>query len=615
MSKKNNKKDVNRVEFKLKDFFVEKLKLENGKLYFGSNTKVREIANLLKIDIKKVFRDSGIDPRQGEDHILDDEQTIELALKNNFDFEKVDDVSSVNVVEKILTIMEKQSWDDKVKIEEKPPVVTIMGHVDHGKTTLLDTIRKSNLTKKESGGITQKIGAYQIKHNDKKLTFIDTPGHEAFTKMRANGSKVTDIAVIVVAADDSVKPQTRESIDHANAANVPIIIAINKMDSPRKNLKKVTKDLMKLNVVSEEQGGEVPFVEISALNGEGIDNLLETIILMAELLELKSPTNILASGTVIESNIHKQRGNLITVIVQNGTLKIGDSIIVDDFVGRIKAMHNDLGVSLKEVTPGIPVEIFGVGSSPLVGSKFVGINDNESAKVADEIHSARLNTLRNVNGEKKNVRDLFTKLTDNKKIFNIILKTDSFGVMEAISSNLEKMSSDDIEIKIIRKDVGEVSTTDVTLAEASKALIYTFNLKTPNKILSLTKNKNIDILEFDIIYKIFEDVEKKLLGLHEDKFEEIEIGKVEIKKIFTSSKIGTILGAIVREGVIKNDSIIEVINNNKIILKTTVKSLQFEKTQLREVSKGRECGIVLKEQEIILKEGDILISKELVKIN
>ncbi len=609
---KKGKKNEHRVEFELKDFFVEKLNFENGKLEFGSNARVDEVAKVIGIDIKKALIDSGLGKDADHHHILDDEQIAELALNNDIDFEKVDDVSPVNVVDKIITIMEAQEWTEEAQVEERAPVITIMGHVDHGKTTLLDTIRKSNLTSKEAGGITQTIGAYQIEVKGKKLTFIDTPGHEAFTEMRANGSKVTDLVIIVVAADDSIMPQTRESIDHAKAAGVPIIVAVNKMDSQGADIERVKTDLAKVDVVAEDWGGDIPFVPISALKGEGIDQLIENVILTTEMQDLKAPVNVLASGTVIESNIHKHKGNLVSVIVQNGTLKVGDDIIMDDFMGRVKAMHDDMGKSLREAVAGTPVEIYGIGKSPIVGSKFVVTKNKDANKIADEIHDARLNKLRT--RSTKSAADLFAMMGNAKKAFNVILKADALGVLEAISGKIEAISTDEVEVKVIRKEVGEISTTDVTLAEASKGHIYTFNLKTTPAVEAMAKNKQVNVFEFDIIYKMFEDIENKINGLTEDKFEEVEIGKAEVMQLFSFSKVGTILGSIVRDGSVKRDSIIDIERNGEIVATSKVKSLQFEKDQLKEAVKGRECGITLEEQKIEFKEGDILIAKELVKV-
>lgn len=613
MAKNKNKKEEHRVEFSLKDFFVEKLKFENNILYFGSNTRVNEVAKIIGITIEKALVDSGLDKTQDKDHILDDEQIAELAINNNIEFEKVNDISAVNVIENILSIIKKQDWPKEANVKERPPVVTIMGHVDHGKTTLLDTIRKSSLTKKEAGGITQTIGAYQIEKFGKKITFIDTPGHEAFTEMRANGSKVTDIVIIVVAADDSIMPQTRESIDHAKAAGVPIIVAVNKMDTIGADFEKVKNDLVKLDVIAEDLGGTVPFVPISALKGDGIDKLIETVLLTASLEELKSPENILASGTVIESNIHKQKGNLVTVIVQNGTLKVGDSIIIDDFTGRIKSMNDELGKRITDATPGTPLEIYGIGNAPIAGSKFVVTKDKDSQKIADTIHFARLNKLR----KRKNFSalDLFSQIANAKKTFNVILKSDAIGVLDAIYAKVQDISTEDIKVNVVRKDVGEITTTDVTLATASNAHIYTFNIKTSTAIKALTKNKGVNVFEFDIIYKLFEDIEEKLSGLTEDKFEEIEVGRAEVIKIFSFSKVGSIAGSKVKEGSIKRNSLINVERNGKIIAMSKIKSLQFEKDQLKEAITGRECGIVLEDKSINLQEGDFLVAKELIKLN
>jgi len=605
-----NKNKENRIQFKLSDFLVKKLSFKNNVLLFGTNVSVNELSKITGISEVSLAISAGLDKTQ-INHILDDEQIAEIAIANNFEFEKIDDISEENVVSKILKIMAEKKWPKEDLIETRAPIITIMGHVDHGKTTLLDVIRKSHLTKKEVGGITQTIGAYQIEFNGKKLTFIDTPGHEAFTEMRANGSKVTDIAIIVVAADDALMPQTKESIDHAKAAGVPIIVAVNKMDVVGADMEKVIKQMAEYNVIAEQWGGDVPFVPISALKGEGIDKLMENLLLTAEVLELKAPTNILASGTVIESNIHKQKGNLISVIIQNGTLKVGDKLIVDDFMGNVKAMHDDNGKMIQEATPGTPVEIYGIGASPNVGSNFVVSIDKDTQKIADVIHNARLNRLRKRHG--KSVEDLFALMENSKKSFNIILKADALGVLNAIAARVEQISSEDIEVKIIRKEVGEITSTDVILAEASNAHIYTFNTKTSQQIFALTKNKNINIFEFDIIYKLFEDIEDKINGLTEDKFEKIEIGRAIIKQIFNFSKIGKIAGSEVKKGVVKMNSLISIVRDGKNIFDGEIESLKIGKDSVKEVTVGRECGIVIKNLNIDIKEGDELIIQELVK--
>ncbi len=610
MAKKN--KNDHRIEYSLSSFYREKLTFENGTLYFGSNARLDEVAKVVGIPVEKALKDSGLGKGQNPHHILDDEQIAELAINNGFEFEKVDDVSEVNVVSKINTLLDNYEWSDDVEITKRPPVITIMGHVDHGKTTLLDTIRKSRLTAKEAGGITQTIGAYQIENNGNKLTFIDTPGHEAFTEMRANGSKVTDIVIIVVAADDSIMPQTRESIDHAKAAGVPIIVAVNKMDAPGADIEKVKTDLTQLEVIPEDWGGDIPFMPISALKGEGIEELIETVMLTSEMLELKSPENVLGAGSVIESNVHKQRGNLVSVIVQYGTLKIGDTVIMDDFTGTVKAMHDDNGKQVQAATPGTPVEIYGIGNAPLVGSKFVVTKEKDAQKIADATHEARLNQLRS--GSKKSAADLFAQLSNSKKAFNVIVKADALGVLEAISAKVANLQTDDIEVKIVRKDVGEITTTDVTLAEASNASIYTFNVKTSQQIQALTKNKQVPVNEFDIIYKLFEDIENKINGLTEDRFEEKYLGRADVLQLFSFSKVGTIAGSRVTDGVIKRNSLIDIERDGEIIFSGEIESLRVEKDQIKEVATGRECGIVIKDLNIDLQEGDSLIAKELVKI-
>ncbi len=610
MAKKINKKNDHRIEFKLSDFFVDKLRFEKNKLYFGTDTRLYEVAELIHENPNNLALFLGI--TKGVDHILDDEQVAEIALHKNFDFEKVDDVSAENVVIKITKLLRKKTdWPKEAHIQKRTPVFTIMGHVDHGKTTLLDVIRKSNLTAKEAGGITQTIGAYQIEHQGQKMTFIDTPGHAAFTAMRANGSKVTDIAIILVAADDSIMPQTKESIDHALAANVPIVVAINKMDMPGANPTKVKDDLAQNGVVVEELGGEVPVVEISAFKGKNIDKLLDTLLLQADILDLKAPTNILGAGSVIESNLHKQKGNLVSILVQMGTIKQGDVIIIDDFRATIKALHNDLGNPVLEAGPGMPVELYGLGAAPLVGSKFVVIKDlKEADKIASTIHDARMNMLRKV--EKPSALDLFAKLDNNKKQFNIILKADGLGVLQALETKILSFANDEFDIDIVRKDVGEITDTDITLADASHASIYTFNQKVPQRLEQQIKSRGINIFSFDIIYQLFEDIETKLLGLADDVFLENKTGSAEIIQIFTFSKVGKIAGCIVRDGKIFQNSLVRIFRNEKVIFEGEIASLRVMKDQVKEVTSGKECGILIKNFNDFLI-GDILEIYELIK--
>jgi len=605
-------KKQKRISFNLSDFYVDKLNFENGKLSFGTNTLLSEVTELVGFDKKKAIKILELDAKQ-PDHILSDDQVAELAMEAGFEFEKVDDVSAENVVSKIKELVENKEWPEEANLVEKSPVITIMGHVDHGKTTLLDTIRKSRLTAKEAGGITQTIGAYQVEVRNKKLTFIDTPGHEAFTQMRANGAAVTDIVIIIVAADDSIMPQTRESIDHAKAAGVPIVVAVNKMDAPGANIEKVKQDLTEVNIVPEDWGGDVPFVPISALKGEGIEDLFDVLLLQSEMLELKSPTNILGSGTVVETNVDKNRGTLVSIIVQNGTLQTGDTVIVDDFIARVKGLTNDQGKTVREAVAGEPVEIYGLGETPIVGSRFVVIDDlKEANKVAATIKQAKENASRF--RRTGNPMDLFAQMQGQKKTYNIILKADGLGVLAAISAKLEGLSTEDVDVKVIRQDVGEITSTDITLATASNAHIYSFNVKTSAQIESQLKAKQLSVNTFDIIYKLFEDVELKVSGMTEIKKEEVYTGRAEVRALFSFSKVGTIAGCMVTDGTIKRGSIISVMRNGEEIERVPMASIRIERDQVKEAVKGKECGITLDGFNDI-QEGDILEAYEEVIVN
>ncbi len=606
----NKNKKNERIEFNPFDFFSKKLDFKNNTIYFGSNVRLDELANLINISNTEALKLLGLN-RLNPNHILNEEQIAEIAISKNLSFEKVDDVSEENILSKINSILKNKQWPKEVEFIDRTPVVTIMGHVDHGKTTLLDFIRKANVAGKEAGGITQKIGAYQIERNNKKISFIDTPGHEAFTEMRANGSKVTDIAIVVIAADDSIMPQTKESIEHAKAANVPIIVAVNKMDKVGADIEKVKQELTSIDVMVEEWGGDVPIVPISALKGEGIDELLDVIQLNSELLDLKVPLNILASGTVIESNVDKRKGSLVSIIVKNGILKIGDTILIDDQVVKVKSLYDENGKIVKEARPGTPVEIYGLGFTPVVGTNFFVSKAKGIQKIADTLHEQKLNSLR-----KRKVLsplELLKNSVNNKKELNIILKANSLGVLSAMSSKIEQFSNEDIDVKIIRKDVGEITNADVSLAEASKAIIYQFDLKTPTQIEPMIKSRGVNVLSFDIIYKLFEDIQDKVSGSVEDKFEEVKIGTAEVRQKFEFSKIGSIAGSMITDGVIKRDSIIKVYRKNNLIAETVVSSLRVEKDNIKEVKKGKECGIVLKDFNEFT-EGDIFEVYELKKV-
>ena len=503
--------------------------------------------------------------------------------------------------------------DDPKDLVERPPVITIMGHVDHGKTTLLDTIRKTNVASGEAGGITQAIGAYQIEYNGKKLTFIDTPGHAAFTEMRARGASITDIVIIIVAADDGVMPQTKEAIDHAKAAGVPIIVAVNKIDKPTANVEKVLTEMSANGLQPEEWGGDIMFVNISAVTGEGIDDLLERILLLSELGELKANPNRYASGTVIESKLDKNSGVVTNILVQNGTLRLGDPIVVGNISGKVRTLKNDKGENLVEALPSMPVSITGLSESPSAGDKFMAF---ESEKKAKAIATQR----QKIEKEKQNrpktaisLDDLFSRVEAGEKEINVILKADVKGSEEAVKNSLLKLDVDGIKVNVIRSGIGGISESDVILADASKAIIIGFNIRPDHKVAETAKDKGIEVRYYDIIYKVVEDMEDALKGKLEPEFEEKILGTAEVRKLFKFSKVGTIAGSYVTSGVIKRNANSRIIRDGIVINDSTIASIAREKDQVKEVKQGLECGITIDNFNDI-KEGDVIEAYELVEI-
>ena len=503
--------------------------------------------------------------------------------------------------------------DDPKDLVERPPVITIMGHVDHGKTTLLDTIRKTNVASGEAGGITQAIGAYQIEYNGKKLTFIDTPGHAAFTEMRARGASITDIVIIIVAADDGVMPQTKEAIDHAKAAGVPIIVAVNKIDKPTANVEKVLTEMSANGLQPEEWGGDIMFVNISAVTGKGIDDLLERILLLSELGELKANPNRYASGTVIESKLDKNSGVVTNILVQNGTLRLGDPIVVGNISGKVRTLKNDKGENLVEALPSMPVSITGLSESPSAGDKFMAF---ESEKKAKAIATQR----QKIEKEKQNrpktaisLDDLFSRVEAGEKEINVILKADVKGSEEAVKNSLLKLEVDGIKVNVIRSGIGGISESDVILADASKAIIIGFNIRPDHKVAETAKDKGIEVRYYDIIYKVVEDMEDALKGKLEPEFEEKILGTAEVRKLFKFSKVGTIAGSYVTSGVIKRNANSRIIRDGIVINDSTIASIAREKDQVKEVKQGLECGITIDNFNDI-KEGDVIEVYELVEI-
>ena len=488
-----------------------------------------------------------------------------------------------------------------------------MGHVDHGKTTLLDTIRKTNVAGGEAGGITQAIGAYQIEYNGKKITFIDTPGHAAFTEMRARGASITDIVIIIVAADDGVMPQTKEAIDHAKAAGVPIIVAVNKIDKPTANVEKVLTEMSASGLQPESWGGDIMFVNISAVTGEGIDDLLERIILLSEISELKANPNRYASGTVIESKLDKASGVVTNLLIQNGTLRLGDPIVVGTISGKVRTLKNDKGENLVEATPSMPVSITGLSESPSAGDKFMAFESEKKAKkIAEErreIEQAR----RNKPKTQVSLEDLFNRREAGEKEINIILKADVKGSEEAVKNSLLKLDVEGIKVNVIRSGIGAISESDILLAEASNAIIIGFNIRPEHKISEIAKDKGVDIRLYDIIYKVVEEMESALKGKLEPEYEEVVLGEAEVRKLFKFSKVGTIAGSYVRSGIIKRGAQARVIRDGIVVNDSIIATLAREKNEAKEVKQGLECGITIENFNDI-KEKDIIEAYELREI-
>ncbi|OXS75347.1 translation initiation factor IF-2 [Lysinibacillus sp. KCTC 33748] len=504
------------------------------------------------------------------------------------------------------THFEQTEEINEEELSERPPVVTIMGHVDHGKTTLLDSIRNTKVTAGEAGGITQHIGAYQVTEGDKKITFLDTPGHAAFTTMRARGAKITDLTILVVAADDGVMPQTVEAINHAKAAEVPIIVAVNKMDKPSANPDRVMQELTEHGLVPEAWGGETIFVPISALKGEGIDTLLEMILLVAEVGELKANPNRLALGTVIEAQLDKGRGSVATLLVQDGTLKVGDPIVVGHTYGRVRAMVNDKGRRGKEAGPSTPVEITGLNDVPQAGDRFVVFEDEKTARQVGETRA--MSAIQAQRSEKQRVTldNLFEQMSQGEmKELNLIVKADVQGTVEAMAASLMKIDVEGVNVKIIHTGAGAITESDISLAAASNAIVIGFNVRPDVNAKRAAEEEGVDIRLHRIIYKVIEEIEQAMKGMLDPEFEEKIIGQAEVRQTIKVSKVGTIAGSYVTEGKVTRDSGVRVIRDNVVIFEGELDTLKRFKDEVKEVARGYECGITITNFNDI-KEGDII---------
>lgn len=611
---KLKKKDSSKQEFNMlkKEMYKHKNKLMSNKadeniVVYKNDMSVSDFANALNVsgtEIIKKLMENGLMLSLNQPIDFENAEIIALDYHKTLKKEETQDVANFESFEVV---------DNPEDLVKRPPIVTIMGHVDHGKTTLLDYIRNTHVVDKEFGGITQHIGAYQTKYKDELITFIDTPGHAAFTEMRARGASVTDIVIIIVAADDGVKPQTKEAVDHALSAKVPIIVAVNKIDKPEANIDRVLTEMTEIGITPESWGGDVPFINISAHTGEGIDLLLETILTIAEVNELKANPNRYAIGAVIESRLDKNIGGIASFLIQNGTLRIGDPIVVGTSYAKVRTMKNDRGEAIVEAGPSTPVEITGLTENPSAGDKFMAFEtETEAKKIAEKRASqAKLNS----NASKKvSLDDLFKSVDAGNKEINIVLKADVRGSEEAVKNALEKIKEKDVSVKVIRSGIGAITESDVVLASASNAIIIGFNVVAPATSKDYAKDNNVDIRLYTIIYKLVEDIEASINGMLDPEYEEKIIGEAEIRKIFKFSKIGNIAGSYITSGVVKNNALARVIRDGVVIASDEkIASLQREKDTVKEVKKGFECGITL-EKFNDFKEGDTIEVYEMIEV-
>lgn len=517
---------------------------------------------------------------------LDDETVQLIAMEYNVTATKEEVID--------LDSLEDSDVEDEKNLVERPPIVTIMGHVDHGKTTLLDSIRKAKVAEGEAGGITQHIGAYQVNVNGKKVSFLDTPGHEAFTAMRARGAKVTDIVIIVVAADDGVMPQTREAIDHAKAAHVPMIVAVNKMDKPGANPEKIMNAMADLNLVPEEWGGDTMFVKVSAKTGEGIQDLLESILVVAEVADMKANPNRLATGSVIEARLDKGRGPVTTLLVQNGTLKTGDILVVGACFGKVRRMTDDRGREIKEAKPSTPVEIIGLNDVPVAGDYFKAFaNERQARAIADRRLQVKTDTERRANTS-VSLDELSSAIAEGQlQEVKVIVKTDVQGSAEAIKQALEKIAVETVRVNVIRSTVGAISESDVMLASASNALIIGFNVRPDAVVRKKAEEEGIDIRLYSVIYDAVDEIEKAMKGLLAPVFKEVVLGQAVVRQTFKVSKVGTIAGCMVTDGKMVRNAKVRVLRDGKVIYTSTIGTLKRFQNDAKDVASGYECGMTI----------------------
>ena len=594
---KKEKKEMYKHKEKLMSNAPDK---DENKIVYKEGMTLSMLANLLNdnpVNLIKKFMSLGVMLNMNSPVSFDDAELV--VIDYNKELKKEETMDAANFEKLEIT-------DDESLLETRPPVVTIMGHVDHGKTSLLDKIRESSIVSGEAGGITQHIGAYQVEKNGKKITFIDTPGHAAFTEMRARGAAITDIVIIIVAADDGVMPQTKEAIDHAKAAKVPI-------DKPTANVDKVMTEMTDAGLTPDSWGGDTTFIKISALTGEGIDELLETILLTAEMENLKANPNRYAMGSVIEAKLDKNVGSVVTLLIQNGTLRLGDNVVVGTTFGKVRTLKNDLGIEIASALPSTPVEITGLTELPSAGDKFMAFETEKQAKAIAETRKEKAKQKSNMAKESLSLDDLFSKIEGGKKEINVILKADVKGSEEAVKNSLLKINVEGVKVNVIRSATGAITESDVVLANASEAIIIGFNVRPSSKTKELAKEYNVDIRLHNIIYKVVEELESAMKGMLDPEYEEKVTGEIEVRKLFKFSKVGTIAGSYVTSGIVKSNSKARLIRDGVVIYDGAISSIQREKDTVKEVKQGFECGITLDNYNDI-KEGDTIEAYEMVEI-
>lgn len=612
LKKKDTKNTLEEFKKEKKNIYKNKTKLQTNKeepkniVLYKNGMTVKDLAASLEVKeedlVKKLFL-MGLMLNINASITYEDAEVIALEYGKELKKEETADISNFEEYEII---------DDPKDLIPRAPIVTIMGHVDHGKTSLLDYIRNSHVVSGEAGGITQAIGAYQVEINGSLITFIDTPGHAAFTEMRARGAKITDIVVIIVAADDGVMPQTKEAIDHAKSAGVPIIVAINKIDKGIGNIDKIMSEMSEYGLTPEEWGGDTIFVKLSAHTGENVPLLLENIIALAEMSELKANPNRYAVGTVIEAKLDKTKGVTATLLINNGTLRLGDPIVVGSSFGKVRTLKNSNGIDLIEAIPSTPVEVTGLNEVPVAGDKFMAFESEKEARSIAEKRSV-LEKEKKFAKKAVSLDDLFERVKEGHKEINIVLKTDVKGSEEAVKNALEKINVEGVKISVIRSGVGTITESDIVLASASNAIIIGFNVSPSGKTREVAKNYNVEIRLYNIIYKVVEEIEAAMKGMLDPEFEEITIGEAEVRQIFKFSKVGNIAGSHVTSGTIKNGSLMRLIRDGIVIFEGKIGSLQREKDQVKEVKNGFDCGITLENYSDI-KTGDVILAYEMKEV-